>query len=98
MKISCGFLIGARGAVTTTPNPTSPYPGFHTRQVMRKYHLQNREDYTKYNRMCGHIKNMAARIRDLDPKSPCRAESSAALLQKLYNLGEFAVFGTFFSF
>lgn len=54
---------------------------------MRKYHLQNREDYTKYNRMCGYIKNLAARIGDLDLKSGCRVESSAALLQKLYNLG-----------
>jgi len=56
-------------------------------KVMRKYHLQSREDYTKYNRICGQIKNMAARIRDLDPRSECRNESSAALLQKLYNLG-----------
>ncbi|XP_063673996.1 U3 small nucleolar ribonucleoprotein protein IMP3-like isoform X2 [Bolinopsis microptera] len=56
-------------------------------KVMRKYHLQNHEDYMKYNRMCVYIKNVAAQLKDLDSKSECRTESSEALLQKLYNLG-----------
>lgn len=56
-------------------------------KVMRKYHIQNREDYTRYNRICGYIKNLAARIRDLDAKSATRAESSSAIVQKLYNMG-----------
>ena len=55
---------------------------------MRKYHIQNREDYTRYNRICGYIKNLAARIRDLDAKSATRAESSSAIVQKLYNMGQ----------
>ena len=54
---------------------------------MRKYHIQNREDYTKYNRLCGHIKHLAARIRDLEGKSATRIASSTSLLQKLYNMG-----------
>ena len=45
----------------------------------------------KYNRMCVYIKNVAAQIKDLDSKSECRTESSEALLQKLYNLGNLAL-------
>ena len=55
--------------------------------VMRKYHVQNREDYSKYNKICGSIRSLAARIKELAPKSKFRNESTAALLQKLYNLG-----------
>ena len=71
------------------PLPLRRVPIFLLLQVMRKYHIQNREDYTKYNKICGGIKSLAARIRDLDTKSATRSESSAALIQKLYNLGAY---------
>lgn len=56
-------------------------------QVMRKYHVQRREDYTKYNKICGTIKSLAARIKDLPANNTLRSESSASLIQKLYNMG-----------
>ena len=56
-------------------------------KILRKYHLQKREDYTKYNKMCGAISSLAAKIKDLNPKDPFRAEATTKLLQKLYDLG-----------
>lgn len=56
-------------------------------KILRKYHIQKREDYTKYNRLCGSIHQLANKIKNLDPKDPFRAESTEKLLTKLYNLG-----------
>ncbi|KOB69335.1 putative U3 small nucleolar ribonucleoprotein IMP3 [Operophtera brumata] len=43
-------------------------------KAMKKYHIQKREDYTKF-------------IKDLDASSEFRTESSAQLLEKLYQMG-----------
>ena len=56
-------------------------------KILRKYHLEKREDYTKYNRLCGSIISLATKIKELDPKDPFRLESTNKLLQKLYDLG-----------
>jgi U3 small nucleolar ribonucleoprotein protein IMP3 len=56
-------------------------------KVMRRYHLQNRDDYTKYNRLCGHIQSLGNKISLLDPKDPFREEMTDRLLEKLFNLG-----------
>ncbi|XP_048005439.1 U3 small nucleolar ribonucleoprotein protein IMP3 [Leguminivora glycinivorella] len=56
-------------------------------KVMRKYYIQKREDYTKYNKLSREIREVANKIKDLDPASEFRTESSALLLEKLYQMG-----------
>ncbi|VVC86990.1 U3 small nucleolar ribonucleoprotein protein IMP3 [Leptidea sinapis] len=56
-------------------------------KVMRKYHIQKREDYTKYNKLSRDIRELANKIKDLDANSDFRTESSAQLLEKLYQMG-----------
>lgn len=56
-------------------------------KVLRKYHIQKREDYTKYNKVCGMVKSLATKIKQLDPKDPFRVEATEQLLEKLYSLG-----------
>jgi U3 small nucleolar ribonucleoprotein protein IMP3 len=59
----------------------------HEVKVMRKYFIQKREDYTKYNKLSRHVRELARKIKDLDQKDPFRTETSAQLLEKLYMMG-----------
>ncbi|XP_041973646.1 U3 small nucleolar ribonucleoprotein protein IMP3 [Aricia agestis] len=56
-------------------------------KVMKKYYIQKREDYTKYNKLSREIRDLANKIKDLDTSAEFRTESSAQLLEKLYQLG-----------
>jgi len=56
-------------------------------QVMRRYHVQNREDYGKYNALCGKIKHFINELANLHPTDPFRAKLTDALVHKLYDLG-----------
>ncbi|KAF9795557.1 hypothetical protein SFRURICE_004929 [Spodoptera frugiperda] len=56
-------------------------------KVMKKYHIQKREDYTKYNKLSREIRELANKIKDLDASNEFRTESSAQLLEKLYQMG-----------
>ncbi|XP_031556300.1 U3 small nucleolar ribonucleoprotein protein IMP3-like [Actinia tenebrosa] len=56
-------------------------------KILRKYHIQKREDYTKYNKLSGIVKSLANKIKDLDAKDPFRIEATDQLLEKLYNMG-----------
>lgn len=49
--------------------------------------MQQREDYHKYNRLAGSIKQLANRISLLDSRDPFRAKQEKALLDKLYAMG-----------
>ena len=55
--------------------------------ILRRYHLQDREDYRKYNKICGVIRSLAARLKKLKSDSRFRALTTDALLTKLYNMG-----------
>ncbi|KAK9688413.1 Ribosomal protein S4/S9 N-terminal domain [Popillia japonica] len=59
----------------------------HEVKVLKKYHVQKREDYTKYNKLCRSIRELARKIKEVDSKHPFRTESSAQLLEKLYLMG-----------
>ncbi|VDI31033.1 U3 small nucleolar ribonucleoprotein protein IMP3, partial [Mytilus galloprovincialis] len=54
----------------------------HEVKVMRKYHIQKREDYTKYNKLSRHIRELARKIKEVDEKDPFRIEATAQLLEK----------------
>ncbi|KAJ2958945.1 hypothetical protein NQZ79_g5489 [Umbelopsis isabellina] len=56
-------------------------------KIIRRYHIQKREDYHKYNKLAGNIKQLANRISLLDPRDPYRAQKEKALLDKLYSMG-----------
>ena len=55
--------------------------------ILRKYHIQKREDYTKYNRLCGLAKKLTTKLAALDQKDPFRATQTTELLERLYNTG-----------
>ncbi|KAF8659525.1 hypothetical protein AX16_001824 [Volvariella volvacea WC 439] len=56
-------------------------------KVIRRYHLQDREDYHKYNKLCGTIKSYAHRLSVLPAQDPFRSKMEAQLLAKLYDMG-----------
>lgn len=59
----------------------------HEAKIMRKYHIKKKEDYTKYNILSRQVRELARKIKDLEPSDNYRTESSALLLEKLYTLG-----------
>jgi len=56
-------------------------------QVMRRYHVQNREDYEKYNQLCGKVTQLVAKLKLLKPHDPARIQATQDLLHKLYEMG-----------
>ncbi|EFJ42986.1 hypothetical protein VOLCADRAFT_76931 [Volvox carteri f. nagariensis] len=56
-------------------------------QVLRRYHIQDRDDYKKYNKICGMITKLTSMLKRLDPKDATRIELTDQLLEKLYNMG-----------
>lgn len=56
-------------------------------QVIRRYHIQDREDYKKYNKICGIVTKLVNVIKRLDPQDPVRVELTDQVLDKLYNMG-----------
>ncbi|KAG8126658.1 hypothetical protein E2320_021755 [Naja naja] len=59
-------------------------------RVLRRFRIQRREDYTRYNQLSRAVREVARRIRDLGdvPESAgFRSRSTAALLDKLYAMG-----------
>ncbi|KAF9268325.1 alpha-L RNA-binding motif-containing protein [Marasmius fiardii PR-910] len=56
-------------------------------KVMRRYHIQDREDYHKYNKLCGSLRSFAHRLTLLPAQDPFRARMESQLLNKLYDMG-----------
>ncbi|KAK9874104.1 hypothetical protein WA026_002458 [Henosepilachna vigintioctopunctata] len=59
----------------------------HEVKILKKYGIQKREDYTRYNKLARSIRELARQIKEIDPKDPFRTESSAQLIEKLYLMG-----------
>merc|ERR1719147_135301 len=57
---------------------------FHEQKLLRKVDFVNWEASNKLSR---EIREIVRKIKDMDPKSPHRAELSASMLEKLYNVG-----------
>jgi U3 small nucleolar ribonucleoprotein protein IMP3 len=55
--------------------------------AMRRYHLEDRGDYLKYNRLVGRIHSLGHRIKRLSPSDPFRISITSKLLDKLYSKG-----------
>ena len=54
---------------------------------MRRYHIQDRADYAKYNKLAGSLKALAHRLSVLPPQDPFRHKMEANLLNKVYDMG-----------
>ncbi len=52
-------------------------------KILRRYHIQRREDYLKYNRIVGFITKITHRLKKLDPRDPIRIKITQNLLEKL---------------
>ncbi|XP_054712233.1 U3 small nucleolar ribonucleoprotein protein IMP3-like [Uloborus diversus] len=59
----------------------------HELKIMRKFFVQKREDYTRYNKLSRKIRTLARQIKELDMKDPFRKEAGDRLLQLLYCMG-----------
>ncbi|CAZ84919.1 unnamed protein product [Tuber melanosporum] len=55
--------------------------------VMRRYHIQDPNTYTKYNKICGSIRHLAHKLALLDPTDPVRRKHEKLLLEKLHSMG-----------
>ncbi|KAN0140179.1 alpha-L RNA-binding motif-containing protein [Lactarius tabidus] len=56
-------------------------------KVMRRYHIQDREDYHRYNKLCGSLRSLAHRISLLPSHDPFRTRLEGQILSKLYDMG-----------
>ena len=54
---------------------------------MRRYHIQDREDYHKYNKLCGSLRAFSHRVSLLPAQDPFRSKMEGQLLSKLYDMG-----------
>lgn len=55
--------------------------------VMRRYAIQGRDDYRKYNQLCGSLRQLAHRLANLDPADPFRRKHEDLLLEKMFDMG-----------
>jgi U3 small nucleolar ribonucleoprotein protein IMP3 len=55
--------------------------------IIRRYGLQNRDDYTKYNRLAGSLRQLAHRLAALEPSDAFRRRHEDLLLSKLWDMG-----------
>ena len=56
-------------------------------KILRRYHIQDREDYVKYNKIVGHVTELVRRLKALDQTDPFRMNLTEQLLDKLYTVG-----------
>ncbi|CAB9526128.1 nucleolar ribonucleoprotein protein IMP3 [Seminavis robusta] len=56
-------------------------------QVLRRYHVQDKNDYIAYNRICGMIGKLSAKLKTLQADDPFRVAMTEQLLQKMHDLG-----------
>jgi len=56
-------------------------------KILRRYHIQNREDYISYNQICGQVRKLATRLKKLPPEDTFRIAMTDELLNKLHDMG-----------
>ena len=56
-------------------------------KILRKYHIQNREDYVAYTRICGMVTKVTNKLKKLKADDAFRIAMTDQLLDKLYNCG-----------
>mmetsp|Transcript_3901 Transcript_3901/g.11672 ORF Transcript_3901/g.11672 Transcript_3901/m.11672 type:complete len:183 (-) Transcript_3901:128-676(-) len=56
-------------------------------KVLRRYHVQNPEDYHKYNKIVGLITKLSNKLKELDRTDAVRVRRTEDLITKLYDMG-----------
>ena len=56
-------------------------------KILRRYHIQNREDYVAYTKICGQVTKLANKLKTLPTEDAFRIAMTDQLLDKLYNMG-----------
>ena len=51
-------------------------------QIMRRYHIQGRDDYKKYSKLCGMVTRLVHFLKKLDSSDPTRIELTDQMLEK----------------
>ncbi|KAG8199411.1 hypothetical protein JTE90_000279 [Oedothorax gibbosus] len=59
----------------------------HELKIMKKFHVQKREDYTRYNKLSRKIRALGHLIKDLNVNDPFRKQMGDELLQLLFSMG-----------
>lgn len=60
---------------------------WHEPFCITKYHLEDREDYRRYLRLVGLIRQLITQLRYLPPDSKIRIQVTQQLMEKLYHMG-----------
>ncbi|MES1908404.1 MAG: hypothetical protein MHM6MM_001351 [Cercozoa sp. M6MM] len=55
--------------------------------VMRRYRIDQREEYVRYNRIVGRVRKLSAMLTKLHPRDPFRMRTTKQLLEKLHRMG-----------
>lgn len=55
--------------------------------ILRRYHIQRREDYIAYNKIVGHIQSLVNKLKQLPQDDIHRIKITDQLINKLFNIG-----------
>lgn len=55
--------------------------------VRRRYHLTHPLDYSKYNSICGRLRQLAHLLSNLEPDDTYRKQTETVMLEKLFQIG-----------
>lgn len=56
-------------------------------KILRRYHIQDREDYVAYTHICGQVTKLANKLKTLPADDAFRIAMTDQLLDKLHNIG-----------
>jgi U3 small nucleolar ribonucleoprotein protein IMP3 len=63
-------------------------PSHRSASIIRRYHLTGGQlDYSKYNALCGRLRQIAHLLSNLDPTDQYRREMEEIVLEKLWQMG-----------
>ena len=55
--------------------------------ILRRYHIQDRDDYAKYNKLVGQVTKLIAKLKVLKSNDEYRIAKTDQLVNKLYEMG-----------
>ena len=55
--------------------------------VLRRYHIQDRDDYAKYNKVVGQITKLVSKLRLLKQTDQYRIQKTEQMVTKLFTMG-----------
>lgn len=59
----------------------------HVAKILRRYHIQNRNEYTAYQYICRQVTKLTAKLKTLPPEDSFRIAMTEQLLTKLFDMG-----------